>query len=72
MLSICRRLSGVAGETFRSSYWLHLHRGVAYLGANCDLRGVEDLVALARTVLVRLGRRHVAPDHGRTEADILR
>ena len=38
---------GTDGDTVAGQFRLHLHRGIAYLAANRELRGIEDLVGLA-------------------------
>ena len=37
---------GVAPETVAEQFRLHLHRGIAYLAGNRDLRKIDDLIAL--------------------------
>jgi DNA sulfur modification protein DndE len=34
-------------ETLAQQFRLHLHRGIAYLAGNRNLRGIDDLVSLA-------------------------
>ena len=41
---------GTDERTVAEQFRLHLHRGIAYLSANRELRGIEDLVELARAV----------------------
>jgi DNA sulfur modification protein DndE len=38
---------GTDVETLAQQFRLHLHRGIAYLAANKDLRKIDDLVSLA-------------------------
>lgn len=40
---------GIDDETVANQFRLHLHRGISYLAADRELRGVEDLVSLVRT-----------------------
>ena len=47
----CERDSlGTDDRTVARQFRLHLHRGIAYLASNRDLRGIADLVALTHTV----------------------
>ena len=47
----CERDSlGTDDRTIARQFRLHLHRGIAYLAANRDLRGIADLVALTNAV----------------------
>ena len=39
---------GTDGDMVARQFRLHLHRGIAYLSANRELRGIEDLLGLAR------------------------
>lgn len=38
---------GTDAETLAQQFRLHLHRGIAYLAANKNLRKIDDLVSLA-------------------------
>jgi DNA sulfur modification protein DndE len=38
---------GTDMETLAQQFRLHLHRGIAYLAANKDLRKIDDLISLA-------------------------
>ena len=38
---------GTSAEVLAHQFRLHLHRGIAYLAGNRDLRGIDDLLKLA-------------------------
>lgn len=38
---------GTDAETLAQQFRLHLHRGIAYLAGNKNLRGIKDLISLA-------------------------